>query len=638
MRKRIAIFANGYSMEFLQSMLNGIEQSGFYNNYDYLVFLSHTSYDDPEEMNDGEFAIYRLPYIEDFDGVIVFTNCLNSCGSDVELVKRAVDCGTPVVSIGIRVEGAINVDIDNTTGIRELCEHLITMHNVRHAVIIGGKDDHPESIVRIDTCRTVFHEHGLDINDKDIFYGDWGNVKTTIITDSLAANPDGLPDAIICANDIMALACATELARLNIRVPEDVIVTGYDSIIRGQLFYPVLTTVSSDYSTIGQECIQLFNDAGDGYSISSEFKIPSKLVLGESCGCFESKLFDTRRKENARDTYSRYLDHLKLESSERTLTQLITDSTEYEGLNKRLIDFYSANRDIFGDDFFIVIHNKYLEDVMSDDNAVFEDGERGRLSSIVAISEGKVCDRLDTDRHRLIPLYDHDSGTNHIYYLMPLHNGRYNYGYCVISDKSKLMLGHMDLHSNLEKLMLAFKIQRSNIQLHIYNESLKRMSQIDAMTGLYNRLGYEKKAIPIYHECERLRRMLMVMFIDINHMKLINDSFGHISGDSAIRATASAIMANIKPDWIAVRFGGDEFLIIGGITDETEAEDCQSSIVSYISRINREENNPFTLSVSSGFILSDRTYKKPLTEYIKEADNLMYVTKRKLHSENGHAF
>ena len=96
------------------------------------------------------------------------------------------------------------------------------------------------------------------------------------------------------------------------------------------------------------------------------------------------------------------------------------------------------------------------------------------------------------------------------------------------------------------------------------------MSQIDAMTGLYNRLGYEKKAIPIYHECERLRRMLMVMFIDINHMKLINDSFGHISGDSAIRATASAIMANIKPDWIAVRFGGDEFLIIGGITDETE--------------------------------------------------------------------
>ena len=46
---------------------------------------------------------------------------------------------------------------------------------------------------------------------------------------------------------------------------------------------------------------------------------------------------------------------------------------------------------------------------------------------------------------------------NHIYYLIPLHNGRYNYGYCVISDKSKLMLGHMDLHSNLEKLMLAFQ-------------------------------------------------------------------------------------------------------------------------------------------------------------------------------------
>ena len=63
-----------------------------------------------------------------------------------------------------------------------------------------------------------FHEHGLDINDKDIFYGDWGNVKTTIITDSLAANPDGLPDAIICVlTTLWHWPAPQELARLNIR-------------------------------------------------------------------------------------------------------------------------------------------------------------------------------------------------------------------------------------------------------------------------------------------------------------------------------------------------------------------------------------------------------------------------------------
>ena len=76
-------------------------------------------------MNDGEFAILGCRILKILTGHC-FTNCpLIRCSSGVELVKRAVDCRTPVVSIGIRVEGAINVDIDNTTGIRELCEHLI---------------------------------------------------------------------------------------------------------------------------------------------------------------------------------------------------------------------------------------------------------------------------------------------------------------------------------------------------------------------------------------------------------------------------------------------------------------------------------------------------------------------------------
>ena len=48
--------------------------------------------------------------------------------------------------------------------------------------------------------------------------------------------------------------------------------------------------------------IQLFNDAGDGYSISTDFKIPSKLVLGESCGCCESKLFDTEAQGKCQRT------------------------------------------------------------------------------------------------------------------------------------------------------------------------------------------------------------------------------------------------------------------------------------------------------------------------------------------------
>jgi len=183
--------------------------------------------------------------------------------------------------------------------------------------------------------------------------------------------------------------------------------------------------------------------------------------------------------------------------------------------------------------------------------------------------------------------------------------------------------------------MLALRIQRSNIQLRIFNDSLRKISEIDTMTGLYNRFGYENKAIPIYEDSVRGNTLLMVMFIDINLMKRINDIFGHMNGDAAIRITASAIKSNLKNDMIGVRFGGDEFLVIGSVNSPEEADSLKQAIHGNIDKVNRDGIWPFRLSISSGYILSDKETKKPLSEYIKDADNLMYETKKKLHAEQG---
>ena len=218
---------------------------------------------------------------------------------------------------------------------------------------------------------------------------------------------------------------------------------------------------------------------------------------------------------------------------------------------------------------------------------------------------------------------------------MPLHTGKWNYGYMVTHDGSLIMREHLDLNAYLEKFMLALRIQRSNIKLRIYNDRLREISEIDTMTGLYNRFGYENKAIPIYEDSVRGNTLLMVMFIDINLMKQINDVFGHMNGDAAIRITASAIKSNLKNDWIGVRFGGDEFLIIGSVNSHDEADNLKNAINGAIDKVNKDGVWPFRLSISSGYILSDKETKKSLSEYIKDADNLMYETKKKLHAEQG---
>ena len=86
---------------------------------------------------------------------------------------------------------------------------------------------------------------------------------------------------------------------------------------------------------------------------------------------------------------------------------------------------------------------------------------------------------------------------------------------------------------------------------------------------------------------------------------------------------------------IGVRFGGDEFIVIGNVDTPDEAEQLKAAINLSIDKVNKDGIWPFRLSISSGYILSDKDSKKPLSEYIKDADNLMYETKKKLHAEQG---
>ena len=635
MRKKIAVFVNGYGMEALNATLKGIRQSESFSNYDFFIFVSYASYDTQENYNRGELNIYSLPKLKDYDGAIVYTNALNSVETGIEIVKAAVRANIPVISIGIEVEGSVCIDIDNITGMREIAEHLIEKHGVKRAAIIGGYIDHPESICRIETVKRVFYEHKLRISEKDIYYGNWGNVLTTEATGKITSDPSGLPDAIICANDIMALACSTELTRLGYDLPKDIIVTGYDYNYGGQAFYPVLTTVTSDYESIGNKCIKVLDAILAGHEVPHKISMKSKLIVGESCRCHADASFDVKRREFGRKTYSESLDRTYLETSERTLTNIITDSPDYDSLRQNLMQYYAGEHELVGDEFYIVIHNLYMSNVMATEEDVHENGVTGPVAPIVAIKNGKITTDVRADRSRIVPGYDPESEHNHIFYIMPLHTGKYNYGYLVTSDGTRIMREHLDLNAYLEKLMLALRIQRSNIQLRIYNDSLKKITEIDTMTGLYNRLGYENKAIPIYEDSIRGDKMLMVMFIDINLMKRINDVFGHMSGDAAIRLTASAIKSNLKDDWIGVRFGGDEFMVIGSVKEPEEAEELKNAINNNIDKVNKDGVWPFRLSISSGYILSDKETKKSLSDYIKDADNLMYETKKKLHAEQG---
>ena len=128
---------------------------------------------------------------------------------------------------------------------------------------------------------------------------------------------------------------------------------------------------------------------------------------------------------------------------------------------------------------------------------------------------------------------------------------------------------------------------------------------------------------------------MMVMFVDINYMKRINDQFGHLHGDNAIKTVAESIKSVLKKDWIAVRFGGDEFLLIATDCDMDQAAQVRRDILSYLDIKNYDGSQPYTISASCGYVITNPDIPSNLQEYVKEADNLMYQIKQEVHARDG---
>lgn len=636
MKRKMAVYANGWSLDALTQAMAGIREYAAKEDFDVFTFLSYASYSDYYTLSQGELNIYNLSHMEDYDGAIVFSSMLNSNETAVSLCMKAKEKGIPVVSIGMELEGIPSICIRNEEGMRDLVKHLIEVHGVKRVMFMGGTEDHPDSIARLAVTREVMAEHGLTLSDEDVCYGAWGNNVPAEIVRNLVSSGKPLPDAIICANDIMALATSAEFMDLGYSLPKDLIITGFDHIAAGQYFCPAITTVKQNYEKVGYKACEMIFDQIRGELKEEKVLMPSSFVRGESCGC-EGELDNAKvRRIYCEKSYRRHLDESMLEQTERVMRNRIFGILTYQELKSALQDHYVRNHGYEGDTFSIIVHSEYFQDAMASEEELWNRFLTDKMEVIVSLRDGKLLENPTADRANLIPDYKKVPGVQHVYYFTPLHYFQYNYGYVILADDPYVYVNDM-LYPYMEKLQQSLKLLRINVRLDTLNKDLTRIYDRDHMTGLYNRFVYENKAIPLFEECQKEHASMVVMFVDINYMKRINDEFGHLHGDNAIKTVAQSITENVSEDWIAVRYGGDEFLIVGPRCDAAKAEEVREAILRYLDEKNHDGSQPYEISASCGFVVSDPDKQETLQDYVQEADRLMYEIKKKVHEQDGAA-
>ncbi len=181
-----------------------------------------------------------------------------------------------------------------------------------------------------------------------------------------------------------------------------------------------------------------------------------------------------------------------------------------------------------------------------------------------------------------------------------------------------------------ERLISEEKEKRSNTFLHNQISQLEvkqKAAYYDPLTKILNRRGFELEVKPVFDERKKSLKPFGLLMVDIDHFKLVNDTYGHDKGDVALQTLAETIERAIRPSTDAIaRFGGEEFIITTiGVETHEQLYNFGERIRSIIERTKWDGDKTFTISI--GAVLFPYTYINNLDDLLKKADIGLYQAK-----------
>jgi len=162
-----------------------------------------------------------------------------------------------------------------------------------------------------------------------------------------------------------------------------------------------------------------------------------------------------------------------------------------------------------------------------------------------------------------------------------------------------------------------------------FEDKLRVLSLRDDLTGLYNRRGFSLLAEQRLKDSRRSASSLTLVYADVDHLKLINDSFGHHAGDVALGLCAKALTAIFRESDVVARIGGDEFVVLA--EDDARGLDVLAMLVKrQLARRAVPADLAFPLAMTLGTTRSQPPHSLSLDELLQRADQLMYQRKRRV--------
>lgn len=563
------------------------------------------------------------------DGLVVCSSVLEKFSKKEDYAAFLDGFGDiPMVSIGLKIPKRTSILCDPKPGLQKIMETIVDHRKCKKICVLGNIPGSREATERTQIILNFLRKRGIRFDERFIIGGNFTYEDSLRHLEEYWDDKGAFDfDAVVALNDDMAFAALDFCARKKIKVPGQILVSGFDNVPRAEFSHPSLTTVSQDIFGQGRTAVEALLNLIDKKRVQSEIYVNAEPVFRNSCSPTNERIV-----ENAVEG------HVGTEWLEKKNQFYILNDFFISGqvrLNMaKLRKYFKENIERFGvTAAALCIYDPplYVNDKSDCPNLPERACVYASFDNNKHYIQNINSEPIEFDpRKGMLPegILGFSPG---MYQVEPLYKCETKYGYMVFKcGPHEYLVYSMMVFAFARLVSDAWEASKAENQARLQHEraaKLNLISKTDELTGLLNRRGFMELGQQTIDIALVLRQGGMVIFGDMDGLKTINDTYGHDAGDRAIKAEAEILKKCFRASDIVGRLGGDEFVILAAGLAEPRLSVIRENIEAACKAWNIVHNEPFEISISLG-CKAFSSDNKSLEEILKEADSLLYEEKR----------
>lgn len=642
-RYRIGLIVGNVEDVFSNQVCKGAMEATEITGDDLFIFPAkyldrcESDKEDPKQRYEYQYNVllsYANTKALDIILICLSSICYRSSKERCMEILKSFD-GIPVLLIASEVDGYSCVKYDNVSGFREGLTYLVNERGCDQIGMITGTKQNSDAEERLNVYKDVLHKNGITVDDKMIVRGELSEKCKDSVETLIANNPK--LNAIVCANDAMALAVYKVLSASNRNIGKDICVLGFDDIEEASYLKPPLATVRADASVLGYRAVVEAHEIikNSDYAKAKKIIVETKFILRESAsGDTEQNI--TIGQESTEDYKKKLQDMIHMNHRMNIVNRdmLMFGNSNDNNYAKFLEAFTIADIN----SCFMYLLNKpsehYENHMWTLPEAVYlkayrvgeEVVELPRSKQRLSIDEifNNSCLPNERRTYIIIDIYSREQQYGILMCELPY---QYFHYLEMICYQISMAIKIMDLFSVQEELLsekeeMVHKLKAENLLLD-------DISNKDELTGLLNRRGFINRVEKLLSKEKNIGTKAVIIYVDLNYLKQINDRYNHEEGDYAIKICALALEETLGETGVVARIGGDEF--VGGIliSDHGDGEKLKRKIKSDLKKYNDRVDKPYEVTVSVGAYEFEVKKGLLISSLMEQADDLLYEDKRR---------